>query len=368
MTLSQICFDVHAELKTFIPNIKRSQVYELLSAKLGHYTYKHLCEDAILLFDLGHQDYKTNNNNLLNKRIKDFDFNINKEQFGKMIALIDTYLEQAQIYAPTVKEFSDKLLKSINYRQGFDILNKNHLYQELNKACFCENPNFNAIILHLFLLSRIVPEWDEVTKTKQRKEKVIKQAIDKFSKPKILPYLIIFHLVDNDDIDFIKAFYDQETLREVIEQCVSSQNTAKAHAWYNLALKFGYDDILNGKESYTYTRPTTYANRGLYSFYDDGEWFNFYTEEGYNPIDLPILNKSLSQQVNQLTNEFYQIYQDTQKAIEFTINSFPLKGFQGEPMDYYWYNPYTEIDEDDWDFDNEDYPEEVHDDAWEDEE
>lgn len=83
---------------------------------------------------------------------------------------------------------------------------------------------------------------------------------------------------------------------------------------------------------------------------------------------MPKLDKTLSQQVNQLTNEFYQIYQDTQKAIEFTINSFPLKGFQGEPMDYYWYNPYTEIDEDDWDFDNEDYPEEVHDDAWEDEE
>lgn len=86
-----------------------------------------------------------------------------------------------------------------------------------------------------------------------------------------MPYLIAFHLVDTDDIDFIRAFYDQETLREVIEQCISNQNTVKAHAWYNLALKFGYDDILNGKESYTYTRPTTYANRGLYSFYDDGE-------------------------------------------------------------------------------------------------
>lgn len=171
ITLSQICFDVHTKLKTFIPNIKRSQVYELLSAQLGHYTYKHLCEDAILLSDLGHQDYKTNNDNLLNERIKDFDFNIRKEQFGKITELIDTHLEQAQIYAPTVKEFGDKLLKSINYRQGFDILDKNYLYQDLNKACFCEKPNFNAIILHLFLLSRIVPEWDEVTKIKQRKEK-----------------------------------------------------------------------------------------------------------------------------------------------------------------------------------------------------
>lgn len=364
MTLSQICFDVHAELKTFIPNIKRSQVYELLSARLGYYTYKHFCQDAILLFDLDEQNHKANNNDLFNKRIQDFDFNINKEQLNKIMAFIDTRLEQTQIYAPTVKDFSHQLLKSINYRQGFDILVKNDLYQELDKACFCEKPNFNAIILHLFLLSRIIPEWDEKQKTEQRKHKVIEQAIKIFGKKAILPYLIAFHLTKNDDIDFIKAFYSQETLREVIEQCVLNQDTKKAHAWYNLALRFGYNNILDGKQSRIYTEETTYQNRGLYSFYDDGEWFNYYEDEGYDPIDLPKLDKTLSQQANQLADEFYQIYQDTQKAIEFTINSFPLKGFQDEPMDYYWYNPY----EYDWDFDDEYFSEEYYDDFWEDEE
>lgn len=344
MTFSQTCFNVHSELKTFIPTIKRSQVYELLSAKLGYYTHKHFCEDAILLIGSGRQSFSDNYSDLLNKRIKDFDFKVNKEQLNQINSLIDNQLEQANIYAPTVNQFSQKLLSSINYRQGFDILDKSPLYQDLNQACFLKNPNLKAIVLHLFLLSRIVPEWDEESRVKQRKDKVIAQAISSFGKKAILPYLVAFHLAENEDAGFIKPFYNKETLREIIADCVSAKNQVKAHAWYNLALQFGYDNILSGKEAYYYTVATDYANGDFYDS-DDGEWYYVDGDEGYEPITLPTLDDSLSTQSKHLTDEFYQVYQDVQKVIEYTKNSFPLQGFDNKFIGYYWHNEYYEDDD-----------------------
>lgn len=342
MTLSHTCFNIHSKLKAIIPNIQRSQVYELLSAQLGFHTYKHLCEDAIVLSGLGYQDFKIHHSTLLNQRIQELGFTISNEQFKEMALFIQNELEQQQIYVSRVKDFTKTLLKSIDYRQGFDVLDSNRFYKDLNNACFSDKPNLNAMVLHLFLLSRIEPEWDEGQKTKQRVNKIIQQAVETFGKEIILPYLVIFHLAQNEDVNFIKAFYHQETLREVIADYVSKNDALKSHAFYQLALKFGCNDILAGKNSKIHTEETTYENRGLYSFYDDGEWFNFWEEEGYEPITLPELDKSLNSKLDKLVNEFYQLYQDTQKSIEYAKNSFIFTGFNHRTISYYWYDEFDD--------------------------
>ena len=345
MTLSQSCFNVHSQLKVIIPNISRSQVYELLSAQLGYRAYKHLCQDAILLSGLGYHDFENNHSKLLQQRILDLNLSISKEQFNEITLLIDNELKQHKIYAPKVKDFTQKLLKSINYRQGFDILDKNKFYQDLNQMCFSNKPSLEGMILHLFLLSRIEPEWDEGQKTRKRTQEVIQKSIDVFGKKTILPYLIIFHLAENDDINFIKAFYGEYSLRKVIEDCVSNHEFLKAHAWYKLAIKFGYNDILTGKESHVYAVPTTYENGDFYDS-DDGEWYYVEEEEGYEPITLPTLDKSLLGQVKKLTDEFFQVYEDTQKSIEYARNSFVFQGFQNSEINYYWYDEKIDFNDD----------------------
>ncbi len=349
MTLSQSCFNVYSQLKAIIPNISRSQVYELLSAQLGYRAYKHLCQDAIVLFGLGYQDFENNDLKLLNQRIKDLNLNISIEQFNQISTLIGNELKQHKIYAPKVKDFTQKLLQSINYRQGFDVLDENKFYQDLNQMCFSDKPSLEAMILHLFLLSRIEPEWNEEQRAKKRTQEVIQKSIDVFGEKTVLPYLIIFHLVEDDNIDFIKAFYDKHGLREVIEDCVSNHEFLEAHAWYNLALKFGYSNILTGKESHTYAVPTTYENGDFYDS-DDGEWYYIADEEGYKPITLPILDNSLLGQVKKLTDDFFQLYKDTQKAIEYARNSFVFQGFQNSEIGYYWRDEYDDFDDEYDDF------------------
>lgn len=362
MTLSQICFDVHTELKTFIPNIKRSQVYELLSARLGYYTYKHFCQDAVLLTGSGHKYFDNNHSELLKKRIQDLNLTASTEQLYKIDSLVDSKIAQQQIYAPRIKDFLQKFLESINFGQGFISLEDKILYQDLNDTCFSKKPHLNAIILNLFILSKIKP--DHSFSIDSKKQKIIKQSLSVFGRSKVLPYLIIFHLVqkDNkDDLDLIKGFLDENGLRDVIDDYSWQRDFIKLHAWHKLALKLGYNDILDFKESHAYAIPSSYGG----DFYDsdDGEWYDIVEYGGRDLIKLPKLNNLSLNQAEKLANEFYQIYQDTQKAIAYASENFTFAGFQGLVEDYYyWY------DEELGDFYDEDFSEEYYDDFWEDEE
>lgn len=363
MTLSQCCFDIHNQIKTLIPDIKRSQIYELVAAQLGYRTYKHLCEDALLLSGKGHHHFVTDNAQLVHQRIQDMNVKIPNSQLNTIVSVIQNCLAQSQFYAPTAKTFTNKLLPSINYRQGFDILDKSDLYQDFYQMFKQSKFSMNALIAHLFLLSRILPEWDEGAKTKSRIQYVKDTALMHFDKKEVLPYFIIFeliethisHLTPSDKRNDAEMFYAfSGSLRDVIKQNVADNNLVKAHAWYQLALKQGFSDILSGRASQAYE--TTYEN-GVFYDSDDGAWYAI--DEGYDEIVLPELDNHHSHtQVQNLLDEYSEMFEKIQLGIQYIVNQFDLRGYRDSEPSYWWIYEYYEYDDDGYEYDENDFDDE----------
>lgn len=360
MTLSQCCFDIHNQIKTLIPDIKRSQIYELVAAQLGYRAYKHLCEDALLLSGKGYQHFVTNNAQLVHQRIQDMNVKIPDNQLNAIVSVIQNCLTQSQFYAPTAKTFTNKLLPSINYRQGFDILDKSDLYQDFYQMFKQNKFSMNALIVHLFLLSRVLPEWDEGAKTKSRIQYVKNAALTHFDIKEVLPYFIIFE-IDNEpishftwleqenDIEMFRAF--SGSLRDVIEQNVEDNNLVKAHAWYQFSLKRGFSDILSGKAPQAYE--TTYENGDFYDS-DDGAWY--VVDYGYDKIVLPELDNHHSHtQVQNLLDEYSEMFEKIQLGIQYIVNQFDLRGYRDSEPSYWWIYEY---DDDGYEYDENDFDDE----------
>lgn len=315
MNLSQHCFNIHSKLKTIFPNIKRSQVYELMAGYFGHHSYKHFKEDAILLSGDGYSYFSFENQTIIEKRLNSFNLPVSSKHIEQVVKIIYDEFVSNKVYAPSITYFVNELY----YILDDEGLNRNPIYRDLYQSLTTGNMLFQSVVSYLLLL-RIKLMWDEETIFDYTSKNVIHQAVKKFGTQKILPYLIVLDFCNKNTkyFDYPEAFKDEYCLRETIEKCLTDDRIVEAHAWYQFALRINLNDILKEQSAMVY-----YTNFGE-GFYDDGEWFDFV--EGEEEIVLPDIDEYLLQQVEKKADEYYQLYQDVKYAVCYTKRIYDLYG------------------------------------------
>lgn len=349
MTLSTFVYQIHQEIKSIAPNIKRTQIYELVAAGFGSRSYKHMRQDSLILSGQGFNCFPKSmfhQNELFKNRCNDFEVGdfameigeiIQKQLINNQIYVVEesnilNVLNQQLVYEEYKKLYQDpeedlEILKEdfdldfvdIPLGVDLDILAKNIVYQDISRKADEDKPLLRLLILQYFILAVCKPRnyviseyiikkyssgaepstfygdylaYLETIKYESNISTVIKKIETHFSREEILPYLLFFNpfSFEKQDNSYVNLINEMEYnakyfIRNEIESALKQNQIVVAYSWYFAALKFGFKQILEGRRGYSYA--VNSKGKMITEDWEFGDFDGVVKIAGYDEIALP---------------------------------------------------------------------------------
>lgn len=201
MTLSTFVYQIHQEIKSIAPNIKRTQIYELVAAGFGSRSYKHMRQDSLILSGQGFNCFPKSmfhQNELFKNRCNDFEVDDFSMEIGEIIQkqlinnqiyfvgendILNAFNQQlfyveyeklTQLYQDDEESLEIlkedfEILKEDFYFEikhlgtTLDVLEKNVVYQDISRKADEDKPLLRLLILQYFILAVCKPRNYEVS-------------------------------------------------------------------------------------------------------------------------------------------------------------------------------------------------------------
>lgn len=335
MTLSSLSYDLHHNLKSNIPDLKRSQVFELIAAINGYKSYKFLCSDTVLT-DLIH-DFIFNKN-LFHSRCLDLCIQLGADKIDVIFETVKCSQIKSKIFFVNLYSIVEELCEC----EDFDLLIEKSLFKSL-ESNVVKNKCFNSSLCILVVLSYLIErckrddEYNLFSLYKSgHKFKDIRftSKLETFQfREKLEDYVAKFYaefIADNDfnelrpyfvdlnlDEDWFK-FGDYNIIEKRFDKLLNIYNKESLHSQlielWSLefyAQKLGFDYLLSGYEGNCYA-----INSCGHSISDDWEFGDFdgiVEEEGREAIDLIPLSKKDIENAQKIAQVHFEKYQNALK-------------------------------------------------------
>lgn len=233
------------------------------------------------------------------------------------------------------------LVQSVNIYDDeipWAILNNHPIYQTIHQAALQNHTQPDSLILWWTVVLMLRPA-DETHPDYPQYQNQINHIASylrtQFSDTEILPYLTVFEaLHDNHDEEQEYAFTVTASADELHHRINTLIQTAhqketdllELYVWYDLAIKLGFHNILNGRTIKTYT-----VNSKGNIIYDDWEFGDFggMVEQIGDDIVLPPINENLHQKTQMRANEKYQMrkqFEEIYQAIDDLMSVYHYNG------------------------------------------